>query len=116
MGAYAPGVGADMGTPRGVGMNGGLSPRSLAAMRRCLSEVSPEMVNVRSPTSIKLETQQIMVLNCSILTLESKSLLCGLDGSAVKVNASDRLHGRHRLSDKHVLINISKTTYVTKKH
>jgi len=45
IGAYAPGVGADMRTPLGVGMNGGLSLRSPAAMRRCLAEVSPEMVN-----------------------------------------------------------------------
>lgn len=42
---YGPGVGNDMRTPNGVGMNGGLSLRSPAAMSRCLKTISPEMVN-----------------------------------------------------------------------
>ena len=45
IGAYGPGVGADMRTPRGVGMNGGLSLRSPAAMIKCLEQITPEMVN-----------------------------------------------------------------------
>eukprot|EP01036_Dinobryon_divergens_P032219 gene32220-41762_t len=45
IGAYGPGVGADMRTPKGVGMNGGLSLRSPAAMSRCLDQITPEMVN-----------------------------------------------------------------------
>ena len=46
IGAYSPGVGADMRTPKGVGMNGGLSLRSPAAMCRCLETVSPDSVNL----------------------------------------------------------------------
>ena len=34
-----------MRTPLGVGMNGGLSLRSPAAMLRCLKTITPEMVN-----------------------------------------------------------------------
>ena len=46
IGAYSPGVGADMRTPNGQGMNGGLSLRSPAAMCRCLEMINPENVNL----------------------------------------------------------------------
>jgi hypothetical protein len=45
IGGYAPGVGSDMRTPKGVGMNGGLSLRSPEAMCKCLEQITPEMVN-----------------------------------------------------------------------
>lgn len=45
LGAYSPGVGKDTRTPKGVGINGGLSLRSRAALLHCLGAVTPEMVN-----------------------------------------------------------------------
>ena len=45
LGAYAPGVGSDMRSPRGSGINGGLSLRSPRAMGDCLRRVAPAAVN-----------------------------------------------------------------------
>ena len=45
IGAYGPGVGSDKRSPKGFGMNGGLSLRSRKAMIHCLNNVTSFMVN-----------------------------------------------------------------------